>query len=573
MPPLDGRRIWLVGIGGAGLSGLRAAGARHGVRRSAGGTETRLRISARSGRRGSRCRSRPDPETPDGWEAFVSSAYPGVAGRPRAELLAELVAAGPAIVVAGAHGKTTTAAMIAFVLARDRTRPELDRRGRGATARGKRGRGGGVAGGRGRRVRPVGRGAASAGSGRAQRRPRPPLRVRLPARGGGALRRLAARGARRSCAAGSSSRWTPSWRCPASTTAATRRPRSAALELAGVPRGEAIAALAWFQGVGRRFELVGEAGRRARLRRLRAQPGEGARRARDRTGAARAGVCSSLFQPHLYSRTLPLGGELGTELAAADVVAVTEVYPARERPVAGVTGKLVVDASCDARPGFAPGWTPAARGRRRVSRPPGAARRPRAHGRRGRRRPGRAADPGGARSERGARASLTVGHAFASPTRRSSGVRLAPWDGEVGRSQRRPEAAMAGRGARGAKIEEGVPLARMTTVGIGGPARALARPATVAELEEALGVGGASASWTVRPIGLGSNLLAADDGVDALVVRLEGELAAVEVRGDAARRRRRRGERRLPAPRPRGRARRARVRLRDPRHRRAAGCA
>ena len=66
-----------------------------------------------------------------------------------------------------------------------------------------------------------------------------------------------------------------------------------------------------------------------------------------------------LFQPHLYSRTLHSAGELGRELAAADVVAVTDVYPAREQPLEGVTGKLVVDALCDARPGFAPGWTPA----------------------------------------------------------------------------------------------------------------------------------------------------------------------------------------------------------------------
>ena len=80
------------------------------------------------------------------------------------------------------------------------------------------------------------------------------------------------------------------------------------------------------------------------------------------------------------------------------------------------------------------------------------------------------------------------------------------------------------------KIEEGIPLARMTTVGIGGPARALARPRTLAELEEALAWAGEQ-GLDVRPIGLGSNLLAPDDGVDALVVRLEGELAAVEVRG------------------------------------------
>jgi UDP-N-acetylmuramate dehydrogenase len=80
-------------------------------------------------------------------------------------------------------------------------------------------------------------------------------------------------------------------------------------------------------------------------------------------------------------------------------------------------------------------------------------------------------------------------------------------------------------------IEEGVPIARMTTVGIGGPARALARPTTLAELEQALRWA-AERGLDVRPVGLGSNLLAADDGVEALVVRLEGDLAAVEVRGE-----------------------------------------
>ncbi len=80
------------------------------------------------------------------------------------------------------------------------------------------------------------------------------------------------------------------------------------------------------------------------------------------------------------------------------------------------------------------------------------------------------------------------------------------------------------------RIEEGIPLARMTTVGIGGPARALARPRTLSELEEAL-AWAAERGLDVRPIGLGSNLLAADAGVDALVVRLEDELAAVEVSG------------------------------------------
>ena len=90
--------------------------------------------------------------------------------------------------------------------------------------------------------------------------------------------------------------------------------------------------------------------------------------------------------------------------------------------------------------------------------------------------------------------------------------------------------ARRGRDAEGV-IEEGVELARLTTVGIGGPARALARPRTLSELEQAL-AWAAEHDVPVRPVGLGSNLLAADEGVDALVVRLVGDLAAVEVRGE-----------------------------------------
>lgn len=84
------------------------------------------------------------------------------------------------------------------------------------------------------------------------------------------------------------------------------------------------------------------------------------------------------------------------------------------------------------------------------------------------------------------------------------------------------------------RIEEGVALARYTTIGTGGPARALALPRTPAELREAL-AWARERSLGVVPIGRGSNVLVADDGVDALVVKLEGELAAVEVEGTALR--------------------------------------
>ena len=78
-------------------------------------------------------------------------------------------------------------------------------------------------------------------------------------------------------------------------------------------------------------------------------------------------------------------------------------------------------------------------------------------------------------------------------------------------------------------IEQNVPLGRLTTVGIGGPARHFARPQTVAELEEVLRWA-TTEGLDVLTIGLGSNVLVADAGVESLVLRLEGELAAAETR-------------------------------------------
>lgn len=82
------------------------------------------------------------------------------------------------------------------------------------------------------------------------------------------------------------------------------------------------------------------------------------------------------------------------------------------------------------------------------------------------------------------------------------------------------------------KIEESVPLSRFTTLGTGGPARYLARPGTLAELERAVAFAD-ERDLPVAVVGLGSNLLVADTGVDGLVLRLTGELAAVETRDSA----------------------------------------
>ena len=78
------------------------------------------------------------------------------------------------------------------------------------------------------------------------------------------------------------------------------------------------------------------------------------------------------------------------------------------------------------------------------------------------------------------------------------------------------------------KIEEGVSLSRHTTIGTGGAARAFAQPRTADELHEVLAWAG-ERGLDVAAVGLGSNLLVADDGFDGLVVKLRGELARVEV--------------------------------------------
>jgi UDP-N-acetylmuramate dehydrogenase len=72
--------------------------------------------------------------------------------------------------------------------------------------------------------------------------------------------------------------------------------------------------------------------------------------------------------------------------------------------------------------------------------------------------------------------------------------------------------------------EVDVPLSRFTTIGTGGPAHAFARPKTLVELEQALQFA-AERDLPARAVGLGSNLLAADIGVD-VVLRLMDAVSA-----------------------------------------------
>jgi UDP-N-acetylenolpyruvoylglucosamine reductase len=83
-------------------------------------------------------------------------------------------------------------------------------------------------------------------------------------------------------------------------------------------------------------------------------------------------------------------------------------------------------------------------------------------------------------------------------------------------------------------VEADAALARLTTIGTGGPARFLARPTTSGELREVLAwAAGEGLETTV--IGLGSNLLVADEGYAGVALRLEGALAAIEIDGTEVR--------------------------------------
>src|SRR3954465_10002800 len=111
--PLEGRRFWIAGIGGAGMSAYamlaRAWGAdvRGWDRTQTTYIDQLVGIDVEI--------SDAPRQPPEGWESFVSTAFAGrVPGRSRAELLAELVSLRDSIVVAGAHGKTTTAGVIPF---------------------------------------------------------------------------------------------------------------------------------------------------------------------------------------------------------------------------------------------------------------------------------------------------------------------------------------------------------------------------------------------------------------------------------------------------------------------------
>ena len=302
----------------------------------------------------------------------VSSAWSArVSGRSRADFLAELVSLRDAIVVAGAHGKTTTTGMIAYVLSRLGRDPAYAIGGEIPQL------GGNAAAGEGWFV------VEGDESDRTIASLRPNIAIVLNVELDhhtefGSLAEVQAL----------FDEWLE--HVPhvvrAETLAPVDFPLSlpgehnrrnaaaalAALEHAGVSRAQAEPHVAAYRGASRRFELRGEAGGVRVYDDYAHHPTEiAATLATAREAGARRVLV--LFQPHLFSRTRHLAPELGAALAAADAVAVADVYAAREQQEDAVRGKLVVDSVADARHGARVAWMPsiedAARWLARLARP------------------------------------------------------------------------------------------------------------------------------------------------------------------------------------------------------------
>jgi UDP-N-acetylmuramate--alanine ligase len=350
---LAGRRIWIAGIGGAGMSGYALLARAWGA--EVAGWD-RVETPYLRHLDGVAVEISPEsPKPPDGWEVYVSSAFAGqIDGKSRAELLAELVSRRRAIVVAGAHGKTTTSAMIAFCLDRlgldpafliGGEVPQLD---------------GNARAGEGWLVVEGDESDRSVGA----LKPQIAILLNVDLDHHTEFASLAEletffaewlAGVPHIVQAEELEPVELDLAVPGEHNRRNAAAALAALELAGVERADAERVIVEFTGAGRRLEPKGEA---AGVRVLDSYAHHPAELAADIAAVREGGSVIALFQPHLYSRTLHLAHGFAEALAGADAACVTEIYPAREAPVPGVSGRLIVNELAVLRPGMRIGWAP-----------------------------------------------------------------------------------------------------------------------------------------------------------------------------------------------------------------------
>lgn len=349
--PLAGRRFYFVGIGGAGLAAYANIARAWGA--EVAGWDVRATIFLEAVREVD-VQIGGEPAPPAGFEVVVSAAHTGrVEGRARGDFLAELVSLRPAIVIGGAHGKTTTTAMVAYVLRELGLDPSW------------------IVGG----VVPQLGGNAGVGEGwlvvegDESDRSIFELRPEIAAVTNIELDHHATYASEAELAAlfedwlARASIAVRGWkleraglalRVPGEHNLRNAATALAVLDAAGVERNAAETALAAFTGVSRRFELVGERGGVRVIDDYGHNPTEIAAALR----TARALDPRSLiavYQPHVYERTRQLHRELGGALGMADAAIVTDVIGGRDAAVPGVTGKLVLDG---VPPPTRRGWAP-----------------------------------------------------------------------------------------------------------------------------------------------------------------------------------------------------------------------
>ena len=145
---------------------------------------------------------------------------------------------------------------------------------------------------------------------------------------------------------------------PLAVKAATNAAGAAALALElGVPFAAIAEALRGFGGVARRFERRGERDGVTFIDDYAHLPGEiSAAIATARQGGWHRVI--AVFQPHRYTRTASLWRDFAGAFDGADAVVLTDVYPAGETPIPGVSGRLVVHAVVDASPRLAVSYLP-----------------------------------------------------------------------------------------------------------------------------------------------------------------------------------------------------------------------
>ncbi len=114
-------------------------------------------------------------------------------------------------------------------------------------------------------------------------------------------------------------------------------------QLAGAQAAEIREAMKTFAGVDRRFDFALRTDRHVLLSDYAHHPAEIAQSVRSIREVFTGKKISAIFQPHLYTRTRDFYKDFADSLSLLDEVILTEIYPARELPIPGVTSQLIYD--------------------------------------------------------------------------------------------------------------------------------------------------------------------------------------------------------------------------------------